>query len=146
MAVVIPIEKADQLAMVAVAVIFGGVSTGAVALRILVAVRVARRTLDASDICILIAWILTMGLMVTCIAGTREFFAGSRALTFEELTFVIEAVLGGFGWHYGEIVANFGKDPIVQYHKVGVLRVQVLSFGKSCEAPSDICVARSSSL
>lgn len=32
----------------------------------------------------------------------------------------IEAVLGGFGWHYNEIVAGYGKDPIVQYHKVGV--------------------------
>ncbi|KAJ4406647.1 hypothetical protein N0V82_010070 [Gnomoniopsis sp. IMI 355080] len=97
MAVVVPIEKVDQLAMVAVAVIFGGISTGAVALRILVAVRIAKRGLDASDICILIAWILTMGLVVTCIS---------------------EAVLGGFGWHYGEIVANFGQDPIVQYHKI----------------------------
>lgn len=34
------------------------------------------------------------------------------------LTWAKEAVLGGFGWHYDEIVADFGEDPIIQYHKV----------------------------
>lgn len=34
------------------------------------------------------------------------------------LTAAKEAVLGGFGWHYDEIVADFGHDPIIQYHKV----------------------------
>lgn len=126
MAVVIPIEKDDQLAMVAVAVIFGGTSTAAVALRILVAMRIARRSLDASDICIIIAWLLTMGLMITCISGTKDFL--SRAVVpkpWKELTLEIEAVLGGFGWHYNEIVAAYGADPIVQYHKVSVTIVEV---------------------
>lgn len=86
MAVTIPIEKPDQLAMVAVAVVFGAISTGAVALRGLVAVRIARRRLDASDICILVAWILTMGLVVTCISGMSEVLADSCAQACEELT------------------------------------------------------------
>lgn len=29
-----------------------------------------------------------------------------------------EAVLGGFGWHYTEIMEQFGPVPIEQYHKV----------------------------
>lgn len=69
MAVAIPLVKSDQVAMVAVAVVFGGVSTVAVLLRFFVALRISRRSLDASDICILVAWFLTLGLMVTCIAG-----------------------------------------------------------------------------
>ncbi|CAN8097101.1 unnamed protein product [Discula destructiva] len=97
MTVVIPLTKPDQVAMVVVAIIFGGISTVAVALRLLVALRISRRSLDASDICILAAWTLTLGLMVTCVA---------------------EAALGGFGWHYDELLEVFGQDPIFQYHKV----------------------------
>lgn len=29
-----------------------------------------------------------------------------------------EALLGGFGWHYNDIVEEFGLGPIIQYHIV----------------------------
>lgn len=80
MAVLIPLLKTDQVAMVAVAVIFGSVSTTAVSLRLFVALRISRRRLDASDICIVIAWFLMMGLMVTCVAGKETIPAGYWAL------------------------------------------------------------------
>ncbi|PSR80899.1 hypothetical protein BD289DRAFT_340681, partial [Coniella lustricola] len=90
------ISTSSQIAMVIVAVLFGGISTTAVGLRLLAA-RISHRHLDASDYCILVAWLLTLGLMVTC---------------------VLEAVLGGFGWHETDILSQFGPDPIVQYHKI----------------------------
>lgn len=80
MAVAIPMTRPDQIAMVIVASIFGSISSAAVSLRLFVAFRISRRSLDASDICILLAWILTMGLMVTCVAGKGRTLADHWAL------------------------------------------------------------------
>lgn len=119
MAVEIPMLKSDQVAMVVVAAIFGSISSFAVSLRLFVVLRISQRSLDASDICILVAWIFTLGLMVTCIAGKERMLAELLGLENRgQLTLATEAVLGGFGWHYDEIVAEFGQDPIIQYHKV----------------------------
>lgn len=68
MAVLIPLVKSSQIALFAVAIVFGSVATTAIGLR-LVAVRIARRRLDASDWSILVAWLFTMGLLVSCILG-----------------------------------------------------------------------------
>lgn len=70
MAVLVKMASSSQIAMVIVAIIFGSISTTAVGLR-LVAARIAHRRLDASDYCILVAWLLTLGLMITCILGER---------------------------------------------------------------------------
>lgn len=68
MALIIPLVDTGQIAMVAVAVVFGSIATLAVGLRLLAA-RMAHRRLDASDYCILVAWLFTLGLMVVCILG-----------------------------------------------------------------------------
>lgn len=38
---------------------------------------------------------------------------------------LIETVLGGFGWHYLEILRSFGPEPIEQYHKVSLVATLV---------------------
>lgn len=68
MAVMVPLAKPGQFATVTVAVIFGSIATAATGLRFLV-VRLSHRRLDASDCWILVAWALTMGLMMMCILG-----------------------------------------------------------------------------
>lgn len=70
MTTMVPLVKDSQIALVAVAIGFGSFATGAVCLRLLAA-RISSRSLDASDYCILVAWLLTMGLMVTSILGMR---------------------------------------------------------------------------
>ncbi|KAF3769520.1 hypothetical protein M406DRAFT_222497, partial [Cryphonectria parasitica EP155] len=99
----IPLAAPSQIAMVIVAVLFGCISTVAIGLR-LVAARIAHRRLDASDCCILFAWLFTLGLTVACI---------------------LEAVLGGFGWHEDDVLSRFGPDPIIQYHKI-ILPLEML--------------------
>lgn len=64
----IPLIRDSQIALFAVAIVFGTIATAAVCLRLLAA-RMSSRRLDASDYSILVAWLLTMGLMVTCILG-----------------------------------------------------------------------------
>lgn len=72
MSIMVPLIRDSQIALVAVAIFFGTVATGAVGLRLLAA-RMSSRRLDASDYSIMVAWLLTMGLMVTCILGTCRF-------------------------------------------------------------------------
>lgn len=64
--IIIPLTQPGQIALFTVSIVFGILSTTAVALRF-VAARVARRYLDASDYSILGAWSLTLGLMVVCV-------------------------------------------------------------------------------
>lgn len=68
MSIMVPLIRDSQIALVAVAIVFGTVATGAVVLRLLAA-RISSRRLDASDYSIMVAWLLTMGLMVMCILG-----------------------------------------------------------------------------
>lgn len=68
MAVLIPLVKRSQIALFAVSIVYGTIATTAVGLR-LGAARISHRRLDASDWCILVAWLFTMGLMVSCILG-----------------------------------------------------------------------------
>lgn len=68
MTIMVPLIRDSQIALVAVAIVFGTIATAAVCLRLLAA-RMSSRRLDASDYSILVAWLLTMGLMVTCILG-----------------------------------------------------------------------------
>lgn len=58
----------SQITLVAVAIVLGSIATAAICLRLLAA-RISRRRLDASDYSILVAWLFTMGLLVTCILG-----------------------------------------------------------------------------
>lgn len=69
MAWVLLLVQPGQIALFAVSVAFGVLSTIAVALRF-VAARISRRYLDASDYSILGAWCLTLGLLVVCVLGT----------------------------------------------------------------------------
>lgn len=121
MAVLVPLVKSGQVATVSVAVVFGSIATGATGLRFLAA-RLSHRRLDASDWWILVAWTFTMGLMMMCILG-MGFMSLRKAVEEKVVRHVLtetstEAVLGGFGWHYEEIVLKFGLGPITQYHKV----------------------------
>lgn len=68
MTVTVPLARDAQVASVVVAIVFGAIASVAVCLRLLAA-RISSRRLDASDYSILMAWLLTMGLMVTCILG-----------------------------------------------------------------------------
>lgn len=70
MATMVLLIKDSQIALVAVAIVFGALATAAVCLRLLAA-HMSSRRLDASDYSIMVAWLLTMGLMVTCILGTH---------------------------------------------------------------------------
>lgn len=90
----LPLVKEGQVALLVMSVIFAVIPTVAVSLR-LIARRIAHRRLDAGDICIICAWFITIGLIVTCI---------------------LEALYGGFGWHRKEVIATFGTDTIKDYH------------------------------
>lgn len=68
---VVPLIQTGQIALYAVSVVFGILSTLAVALRF-VAARIAHRHLDASDYCILGAWSLVLGLMIVCVLGKSQ--------------------------------------------------------------------------
>lgn len=121
MAVTIPLVKPGAIWLVAVATAFGCIATVAVGLR-LWAARISRRRLDASDWCALAAWVFMCGLNICCIFGMLLVAASGLIVICEGQAKLMstEAALCGFGWHYDEIVSNFGLDPITKYHKVSV--------------------------
>jgi hypothetical protein len=92
-----PIVKADQRSVLAVAFTFAFVPVIAVALR-LVARRVAVRSLDASDYCIILACVFAVALEAVSITGVLEC---------------------GIGYdHTVNVVAQYGMAPILKLLKV----------------------------
>ncbi|KAF9870670.1 integral membrane protein [Colletotrichum karsti] len=98
-----PIERESQISVLATSIAFIVLSTTAVILR-MVARRMARRTLDASDYCIIAACVCANGLQSIGIVG------------------VIQC---GVGYHFQEIIAMFGMAPITKFLKM-LIGVQIL--------------------
>ncbi|WYZ41392.1 hypothetical protein EsH8_V_000287 [Colletotrichum jinshuiense] len=101
--IIFPLERQSQISVVAVSIVFIIVPTLMVGLR-LVARRLAHRSTDASDYCIIAACIF------------------SNALQAVSIVSVIQC---GVGFHNAEIVPKFGFGPIIKFLKVLVAQ-QVL--------------------